>query len=259
MAIELALTGRKVLLTGASQGIGAGLAAALAGEGCALHLVARDATRLNLVREAIVAASGTEVTCQALDLALPGAADAVLAAAGDIDVLVNNAGAIPGGTLADVDEETWRRAWDLKVYGYINLARACYPRLRARGGGVILNIIGAGGEVLDPDYIAGAAGNAALMAFTRALGSRSLDDRIRVLGINPSPVATERNVTLMRKRAQDALGDADRYPELMRKLPLGRPLEVREVVDLALFLVSDRAAYMSGTIVTIDGGSSVRR
>ena len=107
--------------------------------------------------------------------------------AADIDVLVNNAGDIPGGSIDKIDEATWRHAWELKVFGYINLTRAIYAQMKARGGGVIVNDIGAAGEKFDANYICGSAGNAALMAFTRALGGKSLADNIRVVGINPGP------------------------------------------------------------------------
>src|SRR6185295_14402214 len=103
--------------------------------------------------------------------------------ASDIDILVNNAGDIPGGSLDRIDEATWRHAWELKVFGYINLTRRIYAHMKARGHGVIINDIGAAGERYDANYIAGSTGNAALMAFTRALGGKSLDDNIRVVGI----------------------------------------------------------------------------
>ena len=105
--------------------------------------------------------------------------------AADIDILVNNAGDIPGGSIDKIDEATWRHAWELKVFGYINLTRAIYAQMKARGHGVIVNDIGAAGEKFDANYICGSAGNAALMAFTRALGGKSLADNIRVVGINP--------------------------------------------------------------------------
>src|SRR5260370_42364340 len=94
----------------------------------------------------------------------------------DIDILVNNAGDIPGGSIDKIDEATWRHAWELKVFGYINLPREIYAQMKARGGGVIVNDIGAAGEKFDANYICGSAGNAALMAFTRALGGKSLAD-----------------------------------------------------------------------------------
>jgi NAD(P)-dependent dehydrogenase (short-subunit alcohol dehydrogenase family) len=147
----------------------------------------------------------------------------------------------------------------LKVFGYINLTRAMYTRMKARGGGVILNNIGNGGQNFDFNYIAGSTGNAALMAFTCALGGRSLEDGIRVVGVNPGPVATERIARVLRNHAQRLLGDEARSDELMAGYPLGRAATVAEVADLFVYLASPRSGYTSGTIVTVDGGITSRR
>jgi NAD(P)-dependent dehydrogenase (short-subunit alcohol dehydrogenase family) len=145
------------------------------------------------------------------------------------------------------------------VFGYVDLCRCSYARMKAAGGGVIINNIGNGGEISDPAYIAGGAGNAALMAFTRALGGSSLDDNIRVIGVNPGPVDTERIYTMLKKRAKDVLGDETRYLELARNYPLGRPAHVAEIADTIVFLASERSSYTTGTIVTVDGGIAARR
>jgi NAD(P)-dependent dehydrogenase (short-subunit alcohol dehydrogenase family) len=121
---------------------------------------------------------------------------------------------------------------------------------------VIVNDIGAAGEKFDANYICGSAGNAALMAFTRALGGKSLKDNIRVVGINPGPVETERHITLLKTRARGEFGDEGRYKEFQKGFPLGRPAHPREIADLMAFLASDRAGYTSGVIYTVDGGLS---
>lgn len=257
--MDLQLRGKTVLITGASQGIGEGLAEVFAEEGCNLHLVARSGEKMAALADRLRAGHGVTVAVHAQDIAAPGAAERIAAAAGDIDVLVNNAGAIPGGDLWDVDADRWRAGWEVKVLGYIDLCRAFYTRMKAAGGGVILNNIGNGGENFDFRYIAGSTGNAALMAFTRALGGRSLEDGIRVLGINPGPVATDRIFNIMKKRAREQWGDESRYTELLAAYPLGRAAHVREVADLFAFLASPRSAYTSGTIMTIDGGLTSRR
>ena len=258
--MNLDLAGKTVLITGASQGIGEGLARAFAAEGCNLHLTARSADRLAELQAAIRGAHQVRVGVTAADMTEAGACERIVDEAGDVDILINNAGVIPSGALFDIGPQQWRDGWALKGFGYADMIRLVYPRLKARAaGGVILNNIGNGGEVCDPNYIEGAAGNAAIMAMTRALGGTSLDDKIRVVGINPGPVETTRIYTMLRKFAQTRLGDAERYPELMAKYPLGRPATVQEVTDLFLFLGSPRAAYISGTIVTIDGGIASRR
>ncbi len=197
-------------------------------------------------------------TPHAVDLTEKGAAARLTDAVGDVDILVNNAGVIPGGDLFSIDAEAWRAGWELKVLGYIDMCRLYYPRMKAQGGGVIINNIGNAGERYDANYIAGTAGNASLMAFTRALGGPSLDDNIRVVGVNPGPVDTDRIYKLLKRRAADWLGDENRYKELEKRYPLGRPAHISEIVDQMVFLASDRAGYTTGTIITIDGGISSR-
>jgi NAD(P)-dependent dehydrogenase (short-subunit alcohol dehydrogenase family) len=138
------------------------------------------------------------------------------------------------------------------------MTRAFLALMQQRGHGVILNVIGLAGEKPDAGYVAGSAGNASLMAFSRAVGSTSLDHGVRVLAVNPGPVETDRIVTLMKTRAERELGDAGRWQEFMKKLPLGRAAKAEEVADLVAFLVSDRAAYVTGTVHTIDGGLGAR-
>ncbi len=256
--MDFHLEGKTALITGASQGIGKAIAIAFAEQGVNLNLTARSRTNLELVRDQISCDSNVKVKIHPLDLTEEGACAMLADSVGKTDILINNAGAIPGGNLEHVDEIAWRRGWDLKVLGYINLSRLIYPRMRADGGGVIINNIGNAGEVFDSRYIAGTAGNASLIAFTRALGGRSLEDNIRVIGINPGPVDTERIYSLLKNRAKTELGDEKRYKELLERYPLGRPAHVREVTDLVVFLASFRAGYISGTTITIDGGISSR-
>ncbi len=256
--MDLGLTGRWALVTGASQGIGEGLADAFASEGVNLHLTARNADRLEDLQRRLQDRTGVTVHVHPMDLARSGAVETLVEAIDDIDILVNNAGSIPGGSLDAIDEKAWREGWELKVFGYINLTRAVYRRMRDRGGGVIINNIGNAGQVYDSGYVAGTSGNASLIAFTRAMGGRSLADGIRVVGINPGPVDTERIYKLLKVRARDLYGDEARFKELLKSYPLGRPARVREVVDLMVFLASDRSGYTSGTVITVDGGISSR-
>lgn len=103
-----------------------------------------------------------------------------------------------------------------------------------------------------------AAGNAALIALTRAVGARSVDWNVRVFGINPSPTRTSRIETIARRRAEDRFGDPERWPEALGPLPFGRLAEPAEIADLAVMLASPRAAYLSGTVVDVDGGQAFR-
>ena len=242
--MELNLKGKRVLVTGASKGIGRACLEMLAAEGCKVLGTSRSM------------APGP--AAKAVDLSLRGAAEELATWAGDLDILVNNAGAIPGGDLQRVDEDTWRRAWDLKVFGYINLTRVVYAAMKKKGHGVIVNILGNAGERLNPAYIAGSTANAGLMAFTRTLGGASHADGIRVLGINPGPVATDRLVSLYKQMAQTKLGDANRYQELFKEMSFGRPASAEEIASAVAFLASERSAYTSGCILSIDGGLAAR-
>jgi len=257
--MELGLRGVHVLVTGGSRGIGKAVAHGFAQEGCSLHLVAREASTLEAVAREIVAAHSVAVHTSALDLRHPEAVAQLATAASACDVLVNNAGDIPGGPIDAIDDARWRNAWDLKVMGYINLTRAMLPAMRARRSGVIVNVIGLAGLMPMYDYICGSAGNAALHAFTRAVGSRTTQDGVRVLGVNPPMVRTERLEQVMRGMARARLGDEERWEELLRDRPFGRPAEPEEIADMVVFLASRRASYVSGTVVDVDGGIVSRR
>jgi NAD(P)-dependent dehydrogenase (short-subunit alcohol dehydrogenase family) len=256
--MDLKLSGRTALVTGSSKGIGLAVAQWLAREGVHVNLVARSGDRLEKEGAALGKATGVNVRTLAADLSDAAARERVAAAFPDVDILINNAGAIPGGTIDDVDEPAWRIGWDLKVFGYIGLTQLYLQKMKARRRGVIVNIIGAGGERLDFGYIAGAAGNAGLMAFTRAIGGSSPEFGVRVVGVNPGPVQTDRIETLSRKRAAALYGDENRWRETFVKMPFGRPATTDEIAAMVVFLASDLSAYTSGTIVTIDGGLTYR-
>jgi len=253
--MDLQLSGKFALITGASKGIGRATATVLAKEGCDVALVARDQTALNAAADEIRLHSRVSVRTLSADLSKQSEIERLSAQFPELDILVNNAGAIPPGNLVTIGNDAWRAAWDLKVFGYISVCRALYASLKRRNG-VIVNIIGAAGERLDPNYIAGSTGNAALMAFTRSLAKGAVKDGLRVVGINPGPVATERLEVMMRGRAQTQFGDATRWKELVSGMSFGRAASPQEIGTAVAFLASPRSAYTSGTILTLDGASS---
>ncbi len=168
--MDLNLRGRTALITGASKGIGRGAAEVLAEEGVNVILVSRTRADLDAVRDTISARWNVRAEVHAYDISDSANVDRLVAQHADIDILVNNAGAIPAGNLQEIDETRWREAWDLKVYGYINMCRRFYAEMKKRRSGVIINILGMAGERMDAGYIAGSTGNAGLMAFTKTLG-----------------------------------------------------------------------------------------
>src|SRR5438552_3923763 len=239
--MDLHLDGKNVLITGGSKGIGRAAAEVLAGEGCNLVLVARTQKDLDAAKAALLTKFNIRVETVAADLSEGRNVDRLAREFPDIDILVNNAGAIPGGNLIEIDEAKWRAAWDLKVFGYVNLCRAYYALMRARKSGVIVNVIGAAAQTRDPGYICSVAGNAALAAFSQSLGHASVQDGVRVVAIHPGPVATDRLVTLLRKRAQDRTGDPEAWRELTKSMPFGRPAKPEDIRAMLDALKIDKA------------------
>jgi NAD(P)-dependent dehydrogenase (short-subunit alcohol dehydrogenase family) len=252
--MDLHLNGKVVLITGGSKGLGLAMAHRFAAEGCDLHLAARTQGALDDAADAIRGKYQVKVNTLAIDLAQRGSAGRVVQTCGDIDILVNNAGDVPSGSLETVEEDRWRAGWDTKVFNYINLSREYFRRMKARQSGVIVNIIGIGGDLLDPSYMAGAVGNAAMSAFTKSLGSSSHKFGIRVVGVNPGACATERYERLARAKAQERYGDPERWQEATSTLPFGRPASPDEIATATVFLASPLSAYTTGAILTIDGG-----
>lgn len=256
--MDLGLDGLNALVTGSSKGIGLAVAKTLAEEGCNVHLTARTGADLEQAKAEIAKVSNRSVEIHPTDLSNSSNIPPLLEACGPLDILVNNAGAIPGGDIEAVDEARWREAWDLKVFGYVNMTRQVYAAMKAGKGGTIVNVIGLAGERPWSTYIAGAAGNSGLIGFTRAMGGSSLADGIRVVAVNPGLVETERMTTLLRTRAESELGDPERWREFMKDAPLGRAASAQEVANAVVFLASGRSSFTSGTTLSIDGGISYR-
>ena len=252
--MELNLAGRSALVTGGSKGIGLAIARSLAAEGCHLHLAARTASELDKVAEEIRARHKVEGRYPSRRPQRRRAGQAGGRRLQDIDILVNSAGGIPRGTLLEIDEEKWRRAWDLKVFGAINLTREIYRADVQRRKGVIINIVGLSGDRPDAYYIAGSSANAALIMFSRSLGGDSIRHGVRVVAVNPGPVETEKHIRDTERLAQEKFGDKSRWRDVMAGLPMQRAALPEEVSSMVAFLASDHASYISGSAVTIDGG-----
>jgi hypothetical protein len=256
--MDLKLSGKAVLITGGSRGIGFACAMGFAAEGCTVHIASRSKESLEAAREKIRARHNVPVEIHPADFSDGDTARRIVEAVGHADILVNNAGAIPQGDIFGMTEPRWREAWDLKVFGYINATRAMLEKMYARKAGVVVNVIGLAGESFNYDYVAGTMGNAGIMAFTRAVGSKSVDHGVRVVGINPPATRTDRMLTRLREQAEKKFGDPERWAELTTHMPFGRAAEPDEVADLAVFLASDRASYISGVVMTLDGGQAAR-
>ena len=257
--MDLDLKGCSLLITGGSKGLGLATARAFAAEGCNLHLAARTEGDLQTARESITCDFDVQVTIHTIDLSLGANVQRLAEACSDVDILVNNAGAIPGGNIVEMNEEQWRAAWELKVFGYINMMREYYKKMKAHGRGVIVNIIGNAGNQEPAEYAAGVSADAMLETLTRTLGGESLDDGVRVVGISPGDLMNERGIMFLRRQAEKKLGDPERWRERLSELPGGRAGTSEEIADAVVFLASPRASYISGVVLTIDGGVSARR
>jgi len=256
--MDMDIRGKRVLITGGSKGIGLACGHAFAAEGADVVLASRDQEMLDAAAGAIRGRHNVSVETFAGDLADAGTRVALHTEYTKIDILVNNAGAIPGGTLHDIDLARWQQAWQLKVFGYIHLCQLYLPGMEARGDGVIVNIVGMAGRAPRADYICGAAGNAALIAFTGALGGRSTDKGVRVIGISPGATMTDRIITLSKSRAKTKFGDESRWEEMLAGLSLGRAGKPEEIADLAVFCASPRGGYLSGSTLDVDAGAQFR-
>jgi NAD(P)-dependent dehydrogenase (short-subunit alcohol dehydrogenase family) len=252
--MDLNLRGRRALVTGASKGIGLAIARALAAEGCHVHLAARTQGDLDRAAADIRAQYSVDAIGHAGDLSSSAHVKTLAAACGEIDILVNSAGAIPRGTVLEIDEERWRKAWDLKLFGAINLTREVYGGMCSRGRGVINTLAGPAGERPDAYYIAGSCANAALIMFSRSLGGDSIRHGVRVIAVNPGPVETEKHIADTRRLAKEKFGDETRWRDVMAGLPMRRAATTDEVSSMVAFLASDQAAYISGSSILIDGG-----
>lgn len=257
--MELGLHGKIALVTGGSKGIGLATAHSFAREGIGtLHLAARSEEGLSKAKDDITQKYGTRIVIHPMDLSVTQNAMELASLAKEADILVNNAADSTPGPLDKLTDQDWRNSLDMKIFSYVTLTREMYKHMKQRGHGVIVNDIGNSGENWDANYIVGTTGNAAMMAFTRGVGGCSLDDGIRVVGVNPGPVATDRMVKMMKRRALDWYNDESRWEELFDKYPAKRAASAEEVADLIVWLSSERAAYITGTIVTIDGGIASR-
>ena len=260
MSNALSMTGRSVLVTGASKGIGLACAHAFADAGARVAIVSRSSENLAKARASFGSDVAPPVTIAA-DLRDPAqaarAVEEAYAALGDLDVLVNSAGAAKRYAPADLNAQAWRDALDAKFFSYVYVMDIVVKRMAARGRGSIVNIIGAGGKVAGTAHIAGGAANSALMLATVGLASAYGPQGVRVNGINPGATLTDRVQQGIDVESKMTGAPADKLlAEAQARIPLRRMGKPEEVAAVALFLASDAASYVTGAIVPMDGGSA---
>jgi NAD(P)-dependent dehydrogenase (short-subunit alcohol dehydrogenase family) len=254
--MDLGLSGKTVLVTGGSKGIGLACARAFLAEGARVAITSRSQTNLDRA-----AAELPGVFAIAADLIDEAAALRVVEAVGrelgPIDVLVNSAGAAKRTPAEELTPAAWRAALDAKFFSYINVIDPVVKLMAARGTGVVVNIIGSGGKVPSPIHIAGGAANAALMLATAGLATAYAAKGVRVVGLNPGLTETERVTEgLQAETRLHGISLEQARQQAVSRIPLGRPAQPEEIADAALFLASAKAAYITGVNITMDGAQS---
>jgi NAD(P)-dependent dehydrogenase (short-subunit alcohol dehydrogenase family) len=257
--MELGLDGKVAIVTGGSKGIGRATALAFLDEGASVLICARGQQGLDETVAAAGHAARERLDAIATDLMQAAAIKQVVARCverfGHVDILVNNAGSARPGDFLQLTDEAWVDDWTLKFFGYVRMAREVLPQMKRQGSGVIINIIGTGGLNPTSNYMIGGAANAALNHFSKALADAAAQYGVRAVGVNPGPILTERLLKMRAALAPAAAGQID--DEAFRRMtPLGRIGKPEEVADLVLFLASERAGFIHGANISIDGGTT---
>lgn len=247
--IQFSLKDRVALITGGSQGIGRAIALAYAGAGARIAITARSQDKLEAVKSEIEQAGQKCLAVPAnlsADSEIKRVHDTVLSEFGDIDILVNNAGSGYFVALSELTSQQFHEVMTLNAWAAIHLSQLCYPGMKARGKGVIINMASTGG--IKPDIFAGAysASKSALIMITKQIAGEWGQDGIRCVAICPGLVRTEMAAPLVAYREQHGF-----------KNLVNRAGEPEEVAALALFLASDAASFCQGAIYLMDGGSTV--
>ncbi len=257
--MDLGLQGRVVFISGGSKGIGLACALEFSKEGAHLALCARGDDGLRKAADAIRGATSGKVLTVAGDMTkwedAKRCVDAAAGHFGALDVLVNCAGASPGGLILNLNEEEWQLSLQLKFMGYVRCAKAAIPHLLKRGRGRIVNVVGNDG--IKPAYweLTASAANAADLAITSALAEQYGPRGILVNAVNPGPVATERWDGLVRAYARDkGMSFDEASKQAIKSMPLGRICTPEEVANVVVFVASERASFMNGAWITLDGG-----
>jgi NAD(P)-dependent dehydrogenase (short-subunit alcohol dehydrogenase family) len=255
--VELELTGKVAIISGASKGIGRAIALALAREGMRLALAARSTELLNaLARE--ITATGTRAIPIPLDLTKPSSCEHLVVQTvvrfGRLDLLVNNAGSAKRGDFLTLTDDDWADGYALKFMAAVRLSRAAWPHL-VESHGCIINIAGVGGRSGSHDFTIGGSVNAALMYLTKSLADRGVHDDVRVNAINPGFVQTQRLKARIEHHSQQhslPIEEAARHIAVQAGITrFGKP---EEIADIVTFLASGKSTYVQGALIDVDGG-----
>lgn len=251
--MDLALKGKTALVTGGTKGIGLACAKALMAEGVQVVIAGRSDASVEAALADLDGAQGLAADLRSAE----AAAEMVTACrgmVGEIDILINSAGAAQRTVPEKLTPEHWRAAMDAKFFSYINVIDPVVKLMAARGTGRIVNIIGAGGKVASPIHLPGGSANAALMLATAGLATAYAAEGLRVVGLNPGATKTARLKEGLKAQAEFAgITVEEAEQQAASRIPLGRMAEPEEVANMAVFLASDRASYVTGVTINMDG------
>ncbi|MPZ57681.1 MAG: SDR family oxidoreductase [Rhizobiales bacterium] len=253
-------SGKVAVITGASRGIGRGIALALAKEGAQTVLAASSAENLADAAKSVGQAGGPQPMTVAADLrTLPGCEqlfNSVKERFGRCDILVNSAGATQAGNFVDLSDDTWLDGYALKLFGCVRLCRLFWPMLKEARGAVI-NIDGGAARTPGPDFLIGGSVNAAMANFSKGLSKLGLRDDVNVNVIHPGMTETERTTQLFQQRAAAAgKSPDDLRKEAIARNGLRRLGQPDDIAALTLFLCSPAARHIQGTAISVDGGGT---
>ena len=262
--MDLKLTNQHVLITGGSKGIGLACAQGFLREGARISLVSRNPANLDAAARRLTAefphADG-RIGLFAADLRVADqAADALGKAErlhGQVDVLVNSAGAARRTPPDELNAQAWHDAMDAKFFSYVHMIDLVVKKMGLRGGGAIVNVVGAGGKVASPVHLPGGAANAALMLISAGLAAAYGPKGVRVNAVNPGATLTDRlqeGLETTARVSQITVEEALR--RATQSVPLGRLAEPEEIANAVLFMASPCASYVTGTILSMDGAST---
>lgn len=260
--MDLGLRGKSVLVTAASAGIGRATALAFAHEGARVALCARDTAALEAAAGDIrTAVPGTDVLAIRCDLTDGAQIDAmvaqVVAKFGTVHVLVNNAGGPPPGTSAQVGDADWQRAFELTLMSAVRCTRAALPHMRRQRWGRVINVSSYSVKQPIPDILLSNSLRLGVSGWAKTLATEVARDNVLVNTVGPGWTRTDRVTQMLgaRAAAQGAGATAaDAEATIVRNVPLGRLGEPAEIADVIVFLGSERASFVTGTFLAVDGG-----